>query len=176
MQQTFKDMLEGEKTNFGRGLVWVRALLDLPISASKEHLNYGKEINMNRNTKFVIVGALIAVVIVGLASFWEGNLHARTNIGVERVTTAQLADAMQQDNFYSTYGNSAVLFSGKVIDINTKDNASIVSFNTGRPYSVVCQFPKQVTFKTNDIISIAAPAGSAERQVKSVLLHNCLEN
>ena len=176
MQQTFTDMLEAEDTRFGRLTVWVRALLDLPLSATKEHLTNGEDFNMNRNTKLVFAGALIVVIVVGIASFWEGNLHARSNIGIEHVSIAQLADAMQQDTFYSSYGNAAVLFSSKVASVKTKDSASLVIFNTSRPYNVVCQFPKAVTFTSGQTISVAAPTGSAERQAHGVLLHNCLEN
>ncbi|MFI5271215.1 MAG: hypothetical protein ACHQT9_04180 [Candidatus Saccharimonadales bacterium] len=176
MQQTFADMLEAEKTRFGRLLIWSRTLTDLPLSAAKEHITNGKEILMNRNTKLIIAGALIAIVIVGLASFWKGILQARNNIGIERVTTSQLADAMQRDDFYSTYGNDAVLFSGKVASVKTQNNASLVTFDTGRPYNVVCQFPKAVSFTNGRIISVAAPTGSAERLAHGVLLHNCLQN
>ncbi|GEM_PF-2097844 len=176
MQQTFADMLAAEETELGRLSVWARALVDLPLSAVKEHVTNGEDFHMNRNTKFVLTGSLIAIIIVGLASFWEGSLHAKTSMGIERVTAAQLADAMQQDDFYSTYGNAAVLFSAKVASVKTNGNASLVTFNTGRTYAVVCQFPKAVTYTSGQTISIAAPAGSAERQTHGVLLHNCLQN
>ena len=176
MQQTFTDMLTAEKSGFGRGLVWARTLVDLPLSATKEHVTNGKDFTMNRNTKFIIVGAVITVVLVGLASFWEGNLKARGTIVVERVTTVQLANAMQQDSFYSTYGDSAVLFSGDVTDVKVNGNTSLVTFKTGRPYNVVCQFPSAVSYTSGQNISVAAPAGSAERQAHGVLLHDCIAN
>ena len=176
MKQTFDDLLDAEESSLGRIKVWARAVLDLPLSAAKEHLINGKDFVMNRNTKLLIISALIAIVIVGLASFWEGNLKARSTVVVERVTVSQLADAMQQDGFYSTYGDTAVLFSGKIESIKVKDNASLVTFVTGRPYSVVCQFPTAVTYKSGQTISVAAPAGSAERLSQGVLLHECISN
>ena len=176
MKQTFTDMLAAEKTSFGRALVWIRALVDLPLSATRERLTNGKDFTMNRNTKLIILGALIAVVFVGLASFWEGNLKAKSTIVVEHVTPAQLADAMQQDSFYSTYGDSAVLFSGSVTNVKVKGDASLVTFKTGRPYNVVCQFPRAVLYTSGQNISVAAPAGSAERQTQGVLLHDCIAN
>lgn len=176
MQVTFNDMLEGERTGWGRGMVWARAMLDLPASATREHITNGKDIPMNRNTKFILLGACIAIVIVGLGSFWEGNLHARQSAGIERVTAGQLADAMQQDSFYSDFGNAAVLFSGNVASTKVQDKASLITFTTGRPFNVVCQFPKAVSFKAGQKVSVAAPAGSAEREAHGVLLHNCLAN
>ena len=176
MQQTFADMLEEEHGAFRRIIIWTRALIDLPMSAFKEHLTNGKDIIMNRNTKLIIGAALLAIILVGLASFWEGNLRSRANIGIVRVSTAQLADAMLQDDFYSTYADTVVLFSGKVASVSTEGSDSLVTFNTGRPYAVVCQFPKAVTYASGQTVSVAAPAGSAERQAHGVLLHNCLAN
>lgn len=176
MIQTFDDMLEAEETSRGRFNLWMRALIDLPFSATKEHLTNGKDLVMTRNMKYIIIGALVAIVLVGLAAFWEGNLNARTTVVVERVTVAQLADAMQQDNFYSTYGDTAVLFSGKIESVKVKNNASLVTFSSSRPYTVVCQFPIAGNYIAGQTISVAAPAGSAERQPHGVLLHECIAN
>lgn len=131
---------------------------------------------MNRTAKWILAGACVALVMVGAASFWEGNLRARNSLGVEKVTAAQLADAMQQDRFYSTYGDTAVLFSAKVASVTTQGDTSLVTFSTGRPYALVCQFPKAVALRPGQTLSVAAPAGRAERQKQGVLLHNCLEN
>lgn len=176
MQQTFADLLEAEPRASGRLAVWMRTLADVPVSAAREHITNGKDYTMNRTTKYIITGACAAVIAVGAASFWEGSLHARNDIGVEKVTVAELADAMQQDHFYNTYGDAAVLFTGKVTTVQTQQNASLVTFATGRPYALICQFPKAVALQPGQTISVAAPAGSAERQHQGVLLHDCLEN
>lgn len=175
MQQTFDDMLDGESTIIGRLGVWIRTLVDLPFSAAKEHIIKGGGLTMTRNIK-LLVGCLIAAIfVVGGGSWWFGYLHARQTVGIERVTVAQLADAMQQDGFYSTYGDAAVLFNAKVVSVSKHDNAALVT-ETGRPYSVICQFASNVSVSIGQTISIAAPAGSAERQTRGVLLHNCLVN
>jgi hypothetical protein len=176
MQQTLDDMLQAEPSRTGRLAIWVRTLLDLPLSASKEQLTNGKGILMNRTTKYIITAALGAILIVGLSSFWFGSLHARQTMGVERVTAAQLADAMQQDHFYSDYGNAAVLFSGTASAVNHHSGTTLVTITTGRPYGLTCQFASNAIVKPGQIISIVAPAGSAERQAHGVLLHDCLTN
>lgn len=176
MQQTFDDMLEGESTTFGRLRVWLRTFLDLPFSAAKEHITNGGELTMTRNIKLLVSCLIVAVFVVGAGSWWFGYLHARRTVGVERVTVAQLADAMQQDGFYSAYGDAAVLFNAKVDSVTQHNGAALVTFTTGRPYSVTCQFASNVSIKSGQMVSIAAPAGSAERQSNSVLLHNCLIN
>lgn len=175
MEQTFDDLLEGEPTSRGRLMIWARALLDLPSSAAKEHVTNGKGIIMNRATKLILLGSIIAVIVIGLGSFWAGSLHAKGAMGVERVSVVQLADAMQQDHFYSDYGDSAVLFTAKVSKVDAKDDTSLVTFATGRPYDVVCQFTN-ISVHTGQAVSVVAPAGSADRQPHGVLLHNCLQN
>jgi len=176
MIQTFDDMLENERTWTGRLQVWARTLLNLPFSAAKEHATNGKEIIMNHNMKILLIGAIVAIVGVGIGSYWFGNLHAMQGAGIERVTIAQLADAMRQDEFYSDYGNAAVLFTGEISAVKSGNNATLVTFVTNRPFSVTCQFPKNIAVKTGQTISVAAPGGSADRQKQGVLLHNCLVN
>ncbi|HVX58301.1 MAG TPA: hypothetical protein VG964_01020 [Candidatus Saccharimonadales bacterium] len=176
MVQTFDDMLDGEPSWFGRSLIWVRTLINLPFSATREHLVSKEELNMNRNMKLFITTTVIAILIVGMGSFWFGNLHARQATGVEKVSAAQLADAMQKDDFYSQYGDSAVVFNAKVASITHGKNAALVTFTTNRPYSVTCQFPQNIAAKNGQNMSIVAPAGSAERQKHGVLLHDCVEN
>jgi hypothetical protein len=176
MQQTFDDMLSGEKTKLGRLRVWARTLGNLPLSAAKEHVTNGKDILMTRNMKLMASAIVVVVLAVGLGSFWAGNLHARSTMAVEQVSVAQLANAMQQDSFYSTYGSTAVLFSGKVSTTINKNGASLVTFATGRPYNVVCQFAQTTSFAVGQTVSVAAPAGSAERQPHGVLLHSCIKN
>ena len=176
MVQTFDDMLENEETKYGRLKVWVRTIADLPMSAGREHITNGGEINMNRNIKLILGAATAAIIIVGAGSYWAGNLHARQNIGIEHVTTSQLGDAMQQDSFFSSYGSAALLFKGAVSTIKSGNNVTLVTFASNRPFNVACQFPTSISVKTGQTISVIAPGGSAERQKSGVLLHNCSLN
>jgi hypothetical protein len=176
MLQTFDDMLQAEPSKFGRLRIWIRAILDVPVSAAKEHITNREGTTMSRNMK-ILLGAVFVVLILGnAASWWFGNLHARRSQGVEKVTAAQLADAMQQDKFYYTYGDAAVLFKAKVARVTTGNGAALVTFSTNTSYSLVCQFPKAQDINVGQSISVAAPGGSAERQPHGVLLHNCVQN
>jgi len=176
MVQTFDDLLDSEATKIGRLKVWVRTLTDLPFSAGKEYVTNGKDITMNKTIKLILGAAVLAIFIVGAGSYWAGNLHARQSIGIEHVTASQLGDAMQQDNFFSSYGSAALLFKGMVYSIKTGNNVTLVTFATNRPFNVVCQFPANLSVKTGQTISVIAPGGSAERQKSGVLLHNCSLN
>lgn len=176
MVQTFDDMLDCESTRLGRFRVWTRTLLDLPYSAVKEHITNGKEFKMTRNFKLLITASISAILIVGLSSFWFGVLHARRNVAIQQVSVAQLGDAMQQDDFYSTYGDGALIFKAKASAIKQDSQVTLVTFATNRPFSATCQFPTNIRIKAGQMISVAAPGGSAVRESTGVLFHNCVEN
>lgn len=176
MVQTFSDMLDDQPSRLGKTIIWTKALMDLPVSAMKEHLTNGKVIPMNRNTKLFLGGIILILLLGNGVSWWYGNLHSRQTSGVEKVSVSQLAGAMQDDSFYSTYGNTALLFSGKVSSVQTQGQVALVSFQTNRPYSLSCQFPNTSQIAKGQTISVAAPGGSAERQQNGVLLHDCVEN
>jgi len=176
MVQTFDDMLDSESTKLGRLKIWTRTLTDLPFSAGKEYVTNGRETNMNKTIKLLLGGAFLVILILGAGSYWAGNLHARQNIGIEHVTASQLGDAMQQDNFFSSYGSAALLFKGTVSNVKNGNNVSLVTFATNHPFNVICQFPSNLSVKTGQTISVIAPGGTAERQKSGVLLHNCSLN
>lgn len=175
MVQTFDDMLKDEPRAFKKSLIWARTLLDLPISAAKEHLTDGKELVMNRKMKFIFGGVIVLLLLANGASWWYGNLHSRQTSGIEKVSVAQLADAMESDSFYSSYGNAGLLFTGNVSDVQKNGDTALVTFSSNGSYAVTCQFVHGSQIKNGDMLSVAAPGGSAERLKNGVLLHNCLE-
>lgn len=176
MVQTFDDMLEAEPSQAGKLIIWARALIDLPGSILKEHITNGRGIEMSRNVKIALAAIAIVLIVANGVSFWFGILHARQAIGIERVTPTQLADAMQQDDFYSSYGNAALLFSGKVRSVQQKNGVAIATFQTDHAYALECQFPNGRQVKVGDMVSVAAPGGTAERLPHGVLLHNCTKD
>lgn len=176
MEQTLEDMLLSESSRFGRLKVWTRTLADLPLDATKERLTNGEETVMNRNMKYLLGAAIAAIIIVGVGSFWFGGLQAKQHVGIAHVNVAQLGDAMQQDDFYSTYGNVALLFSAKVATVTQGGQTTLVTFASAAPFHVSCQFPAATTLKTGQTVSVAAPGGSATRQKSGVLLHDCYQS
>ncbi|HVU59487.1 MAG TPA: hypothetical protein VHC98_01475 [Candidatus Saccharimonadales bacterium] len=174
MSQTFDDMLRAEPVIWRRAVIWARALWDLPVSAAKEHLTNGKDIAMNRTAKIIVCAIVLGLALANAASFWFGNLHARQTTIVEHVTAVQIADAMQQDHFYSDYGSAALIFSGRLVNLQQKAGTTLAVFQTGRPYTVTCQFAEASQVHTGDTITVVAPGGSADRQPHGVLLHHCV--
>lgn len=174
MVQTFDDMLEENSSLSGKVVVWLRTLIDLPMSALKEHLTNEGDYIMTRKMQILFGSVVVLLLLANGFSWWFGNLHSRRTSGVEKVTVAELADAMQGDHFYSTYGNTTVLFHGKVVALQQKGKVALVSFETGASYSLTCQFPRVEQIHKGENISVAAPGGTAERQPHGVLLHDCL--
>ncbi|HSX43658.1 MAG TPA: hypothetical protein VLF59_06275 [Candidatus Saccharimonadales bacterium] len=175
MEQTFDDMLDDTPSWAGRTLIWCRTIVNLPFSAAKEHVTDGKGICMTRNFKLLVGAVAIAVVCASAASFWFGSLHARQNADIRHVAVAQLGDAMQHDNFYSTYGDSALIFSARVASISDGSSPS-VTFSGTHAYSVTCQFNTDIHIKAGQTMTVAAPGGKAVRQPHGILLRGCVEN
>ena len=175
MVQTLVDMLEAEPTKIGRANIWANALFDVVKCATKEQLTHGSVI-MNGFTKLVIGFAVVAILIAGIASFWVGSLRARQSVGIVRTDVSTLADAIQQDHFYSSYGNTALLFTAKVSAVSSTSDRKLVTFTTDRAYSVTCQMSSGENVEVGQTIAIAAPGGSAERLAAGVRLHDCLKN
>lgn len=176
MEQTMDDLLGDEPSRRGRAMIWARTLADLPVSAAKEYITDGKGFYMSRNMKLLFGGIVAALLFANLASFGYGNLHARSAAGVMRVTPVQMADAMQQDDFFSTYGDTALLFSGKVTSVQQKNDTQLATFYTGHTYTVTCQLQGQKPVMAGQEISVASTGGNADRLPHGVLLHNCLLN
>jgi hypothetical protein len=176
MVQTFDDMLADEPTRLGRASLWLRALWDIPQSAVNIYITDGKEIHMSRNTKIILTVVAAFLLLANGASFWFGTLHARQTSGVQQVTPTQLADAMQNDHFYSSYGGAALLFSGTVANVQQQNGDSLVRFSAGHTFAVTCQFAGAPKIHAGQKLAVAAPGGSAERLAKGVLLHGCVQD
>ncbi len=178
MVQTFDDMLKGEDSHLGKAVIWLRALLDLPMSAVKEHLTSGKglEMKMSRNVKILFSGVVLVLLLANGFSWWFGNLHSRQTSGISQVSVAQIAEAMQDDHFFNSYGNTTLLFRANVADIQSQSKGVLVTFQSNQAYSVSCLFPDDGQIGKGSSLSVAAPGGSAERQPHGVLLHKCVTN
>ncbi|HET9174319.1 MAG TPA: hypothetical protein VFN56_03495 [Candidatus Saccharimonadales bacterium] len=175
MVQTFDDMLAAEPSALKKAIIWIRAVLDIPPQALKEHVTQQGVQDMSRSLKRIIAGIALVLLLANGASYWFGYLHARSAVGIVKVTPAQLADAMQHDEFYSTYGNAALLFTGTVTAGMQKNAVSLVTFQTDHTYTVQCQF-SGLSAHRGEVLNVAAPGGSAERLAHGVLLHACTLN
>jgi hypothetical protein len=126
--------------------------------------------------KIVIICTSIVVLIVGmLAAAYCGDMYGLRNLDFREVTTTQLAMAMRQDEFWSTYRENTLLFNGTVASVNVQGGHTVVSLKTTDTYGVRCEMAKEnPNLKVGNTIKFEAETYQAERQPSGVLLHKCI--
>lgn len=91
-----------------------------------------------------------------------------------KVTADQIAQAMQDDEFYSDYRGNMLIMTGKIHAVNQNNKGTRLELETSLPTKVICDLGTQtVSSKPGDQITIQALAGEAERAPSAVLLKNC---
>lgn len=127
------------------------------------------------NKLFICLAAIVMVVLAILVAAYCGDRYALQRLSFRQVTTTQMASAMRNDSFWSTYRENTVIFAGTVTSVKPQDGSLLLSFKTSDPYSVSCELATTDTsFKVGSTYKFAAEAYPAERQPHGVLLHNCV--
>jgi len=95
---------------------------------------------------------------------------------VVQVTADQVAQAMDGDVFYATYGQTTLLIQGTVADIDRQPNHFILNLATHGDTQVLCDLGnKTLAIKAGDSVTVrsADPENDVARQDAAVLIHNC---
>jgi hypothetical protein len=95
---------------------------------------------------------------------------------VAQVTADQVAQAMDEDRFYATYGHSTLLIQGTVAAVDQQPDDFIVTLATGVRTKVLCDLGnKAPAVKVGEAITIrsANPEQDVARRDAAVLIHNC---
>lgn len=95
---------------------------------------------------------------------------------IVRVTADQIARAMEQDQFFSQYGESTLLIQGTILLVNQQDNHFMVELDTTVPTKVWCDLGNHSSVvEAGDRITIqsAFPQRDALRQASALVLRNC---
>ncbi len=95
---------------------------------------------------------------------------------VAQVTADEVAQAMDQDRFYSTYGQSPLLVRGSVAALDPQPAHFTVVLATRGPTQVLCDLGNQSPpLKVGDLITVrsADPEHDVERQPGAALIKNC---
>ncbi len=131
-------------------------------------------------TKRKVIGLLfilVFVIFVALTSYNIGQHNA--SLTVKEATPLQLAEAMQQDNFYGEYIRTMLLITGSVKAVTKQNQDTIVQFSV--TYSptvlgkVLCDLGNTKTqVKVGDTIRVLTVAYDAKRQNTSdIFMPNC---
>ncbi len=129
-----------------------------------------------KNKKFVIPASIVILFLGGLIiAFQCGVYTTLKQMSLKDTTPTQMAAAMREDEFWSSYRFNTVVFDGKVKSKNIVNDITTFALVTSDTYGASCDFTNQNT----DLIigrtyKFAAVAYRAERQPNSVLLYDCI--
>jgi hypothetical protein len=93
-----------------------------------------------------------------------------------QVTADQVAQSMQQDDFFSTYGLNTLIISGTVSSIDRQANDLIVELKTSVPTRVFCELGNQSSsVHVGDAITVRSvlPNRDVTRRGSDMLIKNC---
>ena len=122
----------------------------------------------------MMLGAFYVVLFVafGLFLFYMGDQFALAHLNIRQTTPNQMANAMQQDDFYSTFRENTLVFHGEVTGASVSGTNTLVTIKTSTAYGVTCEL-SQNQAKPGQAYTFAAEAYTADRQPMGVLLHHC---
>jgi hypothetical protein len=95
---------------------------------------------------------------------------------VVQVTADQVAQAMDEDRFYATYGQTTLLIQGAVAAVDQQPDHFIVTLATSGPTQVLCDLGTTTpAIKVGETVTVrsANPEQDVARQDAAVLIHNC---
>ena len=96
---------------------------------------------------------------------------------VVKISADQAAQAMQDDNFYATYGHSTLLIKGSVVAVDPQPNHLIVTLATSLPTQVQCDLGSlAAAVKPGDTLTLRVtdPENDVLRQDGALFIKNCV--
>lgn len=128
------------------------------------------------SNKLIIISiSVFILIIVLLVSSYIGDMYALGHLTFKEVTPTQLASAMREDDFYPSYRENTLLFSGLVTSSTTQNGTTIINLKSSDSYRVNCELLVQSqNIKVGETYKFESEAYQAERQPTGVLLHNCV--
>jgi hypothetical protein len=128
-----------------------------------------------KNKPFVISVAVFILLMGGLIVAWLSSLYTLNHLSFIEVTPTQLAAAMRQDEFWSSYRFNTLVFDGKVQSVAKDSGIMTLGLVTSDTYGASCEVTNSNdTFKIGNTYKFEAETYQAERQPHGVLLHNCI--
>ena len=122
-----------------------------------------------------LLAALALLLLAACGIFREPQATLRPTTVVQ-VTADDVAQAMDEDRFYSTYGQTTLLVRGTVAALDPQPNHFTVTLATGVRTKVLCDLGSQTpSVHVGDVITVrsADPENDVQRQDAAVLIKNC---
>jgi hypothetical protein len=117
---------------------------------------------------------VLAAALLGGVSFFWGDEHAPQTMVITRATPDQLANAMQQDAFFSDYGASTLFIDATVASVFSRAGATSLTLVTTSSFTLVCDLGQvSATTHAGDAVILVADGAAARRQSGGVVLGGC---
>ncbi len=124
----------------------------------------------------IVLVIVLAVIFVGMFCFYLGDYYALNHLSMRKTTPDQLTRAMQNDDYYSSFRENTVIFTGQVIGLSVKNNQTIVAIKTDTTYNLNCQINGLTQLEVGHTYRFLADAYLASREKSGLLLNDCLIN
>ena len=133
------------------------------------------EIRPARLTLSLVALALLLGALAACSVFRQA-LPTPVPTTVAQVTADQVAQAMDDDEFYSTYGHTTLLIQGTVAALDPQPSHFTLTLDTGVRTKVLCDLGQQTPpIKVGDTVTVrsANPENDVQRQEAAVFIKNC---
>jgi hypothetical protein len=130
--------------------------------------------NQSKFIKSAIV-ILLLLIVAGGCYYW-GWRSALNGLTIKMATPTQIAQAMKNDNFYSTYNENTLRVPGVVTSVSQRGRDAVIGLGTDSSFKTLCNLGHVTTNLHNgETVTVLAEAATAERQTQAVMLINCIE-
>ena len=132
---------------------------------------------MTRSRWWVVLSACVATVVVGLGATWMlGRQRALTSIAFVDVSASTAARAMQDDHFYSDYGDKVLVVRGTVVKVQGVPGGREISLHTDTAFGLTCVITSSAPgpqLSVGKVVGFVAIGARAHRESSSVRLPDC---
>ncbi len=90
-----------------------------------------------------------------------------------QLTANEVAQAMQDDRFFSDYGSSILLVQGEISSVEQQGTFTVVALRTDSPEEVACEIAAGSTAPVGQMVTVRARSADAQRSGPIVVLHDC---
>ena len=126
--------------------------------------------------RWLIVTLTVAVgIIFAFGCYFLGMKHGLESMTFRQATPTDLAEAMKNDHFFTSYRENTLIVSGVIASLNTQGNDLVLGFKTNSSYNAYCNLGAATTsLHIGDTTTVLAEAASAQRQPSAVMLTQCM--
>jgi len=132
---------------------------------------------MTRRRWWVVLAIGLGCVVVAAAASWTlGRQRALGSLAFVDVSAGDAAQSMQDDHFFSDYGDKILVVHGTVANVHAAGSGYAVSLGTGTSFGLTCTVTSPAGVgqpAAGSVITVVAPGGTAQRGPSSVDLPDC---